>query len=104
MAYRRPPARTTKRGRRVPLVLLVAMTVVGAMPVRAHAVPASDVDHTGNGRHNRNSITVRSPEYNWGIQHVTNTNVDGTNTTQAAFCKRWFRHCRISQRIKAVRH
>ncbi|MGH3374164.1 MAG: hypothetical protein ACRDP6_05455 [Actinoallomurus sp.] len=84
--------------RRVPLVLLVALMVVGGMPVRVRAALVSDGDGIGNGRHNRNSVNVHSPEYNRGIQHITNTNVGGMNNTQASFCKWRFRHCRISQR------
>lgn len=62
---------------------------------------ARGFDHNvGNGRHNKNSISVNSPEFNHGIQHVTNTNIDGNTITQSSFCKRWFRHCRLSQRAR----
>jgi hypothetical protein len=79
-------------------VPLVAVMVVGGMPVHARAALVSDGDGVGNGRHNRNSVTVHSPQFNRGIQHVTNTNVGGVNNTQVSFCKGRFRHCWISQR------
>ena len=87
-----------RRRRRVPFVLLVAVTVVTGMPVRARAALVHDGNGVGNGRHNRNSINVHSPQFNHGIQHITNTNVGGINNIQAAFCKGRFRHCRFSQR------
>jgi hypothetical protein len=93
-----PPASTGAR--RLTLVLLVAAVGVAGVPLRARAALVSDGggNVVGNGRHNRVSVTVNSPEFNRGIQHVTNTNVGGGNNTQAAFCQKWFRHCRISQR------
>ena len=98
---RTPPANA--RARRPTLTVLVAvvtMVVTGA-PLRARAALTSDGGGgvtVGNGRYNKNSVTVNSPEFNHGIQHVTNTNVGGGNNTQASFCKKRFRHCRISQR------
>ena len=94
---RRPPA--SAGARRLTLVVLVAVTLVGGLPLRARAALVADGGVTvGNGRHNRNSVTISSPEYNHGIQHVTNTNVGGGNNTQASFCHKRFRHCWISQR------
>ena len=82
-------------------MLVVAVMVVGGMPVRARAGVRFDHYRTGNGRHNRNSVSVNGPTFNHGIQHVTNTNVSGNTVTQAGFCKGRFRHCRISQRSRA---
>jgi hypothetical protein len=103
-----------------PAVLTIVMTGAGIVsPAGASilatgtgsavAVPARSSDsgngngtvneHSGNGRHNRNSFSINSPEINHGIQHITNTNVSGSTDTQAAFCKRRLRHCRISQRL-----
>jgi hypothetical protein len=91
----------TKRGRRVPLVLLVAVVVAGGMPLRARAALVADDFHTGKGgRHNKNYVSTNSPQFNRGIQHITNTTVGGNIITQAAFCKKKLRHCRISQRAK----
>lgn len=84
-------------------MLLVAVMIVGGIPVRALAVPGFDHD-VGNGRNNRNSVAVNSPEFNRGIQHVTNTNVDGNNITEASFCKWRLHHCRLSQRAKIFGH
>ena len=94
------PRRPHARARRLTLVVLVAVVVVGGVPLRAHAALGSDGGvAVGNGRHNRNSVSINSPEFiNRGIQHVTNTNVGGGNNTQASFCQKRFRHCRISQR------
>ena len=94
--------RTGAGGRRLTLALLLAVVVVGGMPLQARAALVSGGGGgpvtTGNGKHNRNAISVNSPEENFGIQHITNTNAGGGNNTQASFCKWKFRHCRISQR------
>jgi hypothetical protein len=88
------------RARRLVPVVLVAVVVVGGVPLRARAALTSDGGGfaVGNGRHNRISVTINSPELNRGIQHVTNTNAGGGNNTQASFCQKRFRHCRFSQR------
>jgi hypothetical protein len=85
-------------GRRLTLVFLVGVVVVGGVPLRARAVIGDGGVTVGNGRHNKNSVTINSPEFNHGIQHITNTNVGGGNNTEASFCQKKFRHCRISQR------
>ncbi|GAB2849996.1 hypothetical protein GCM10027176_61410 [Actinoallomurus bryophytorum] len=94
-----PPERTVGGAGRVTLILLVVVVIVGGVPLRAGATLVTDGSGNGNGRNNRNSITVNSPEYNHGIQHITNTNASGITNTQASFCKKKFRHCRISQRL-----
>jgi hypothetical protein len=96
MAQRRSTA-----ARRLILGALAALVVVGGVPLRARAALVSDGGGgvtVGNGRHNRNSVTISSPEFNHGIQHITNTNVGGGNNTESSFCQKRFRHCRISQR------
>ena len=95
----RPPSRTVGGAGRVTLILLGVVVTVGGVPPRAGAALVSNGDGNGNGRHNKNSITVDSPTSNRGIQHFNNTNVGGSTNTQAAFCKRKFRHCRIAQRL-----
>lgn len=79
-------------------MLVVAVIVVGGTPVTARAALGFDHGGTGNGRNNRNNISVNSPTINRGVQHVNNTNIDGNTITQAAFCKGRFRHCRFNQR------
>ncbi|MDN3351495.1 hypothetical protein [Actinomadura sp. DC4] len=84
------------------LILLLTVIIVGGMPLRAWAGRWQDGGGglaVGNGRYNRNSVTIRSPEFNHGIQHLTNTNVGGGNNSQASFCLKRFRHCRISQHL-----
>jgi hypothetical protein len=99
MVHRRTettPARTVKG---VALPLLVVVVTVGGVPLHARAAYGSD-DHysVGNGRHNKNVVENFSPEFNHGIQHVTNVNVSGNTSVQASFCKGRFRHCRFNQR------
>lgn len=102
---RKPPARTPVLARRVTVALLVAVVVVGGLPLRAYAdhshSGSGDRFITGNGKFNENLLSVKSPEFNHGIQHPTITPVGGVNNIQAAFCKRKFRHCRIVQRFNA---
>jgi hypothetical protein len=95
----RPPDRTVGGVGRVTLILLVVVVIVGGVPLRAGAALVSNGDGNGNGRYNKNSVSVNSPTYSRGIQHITNTNVSGSTNTQAAFCKKKFRHCRINQRL-----
>ncbi len=87
--------------RRGALMILLATVVVGGLPSHAGAALVSDGSGNGNGHHNRNSVAVNDPTWVRGIQHVINVNVDGNTPTQVAFCRRWFRHCRISQHINA---
>jgi hypothetical protein len=101
MEHRRQRAR---RRVTMPLVAVMAVAAVGGTPSRAHAASRFDHHSTGNGRHNRISITVNSPTFNHGIQNVSNTNVDGNTVTQASFCKGRFRHCRLAQRSGARSH
>lgn len=95
MAHRRPSPW------RLPL-LLVAVVLVCELPGRADAAVPFDHYGSGNGRHNHTDVSVNSPTINRGIQHVTNTNVDGNTVTQASFCKGMFRRCRINQRAHAA--
>jgi hypothetical protein len=52
----------------------------------------------GNGRLNRNAVSVNSPSFQYGQQHITNQNVGGINTVHNAICKR-HRYCSIRQKI-----
>jgi hypothetical protein len=76
-----------------------------ALPAYARTAPppppggsSSVHHHIGNGRHNRNVLTVRSPTHNHGFQHTNNGNSGGVNNTQNSLC----RHstvCNITQKI-----
>lgn len=57
--------------------------------------------HYGNGRHNRNVVSVRSPTHNHGYQHTTNGNAGGTNPTQNGLCRQ-VTVCNITQKITIV--
>jgi hypothetical protein len=98
---RKPPVRTVKGALRLTLVLLVAVVVVGGVPLTARAALGFDGggNVVGNGRHNRVALTINSPEFSHGIQHIGNENAGGGNNTQAALCKKKVRRCRISQRL-----
>jgi hypothetical protein len=98
---RKPPARRLRLARTATLALLVAVVVVGGLPLRARADGSGDRFVAGNGKRNKTFVSSRSPEINHGIQNITNTEVDGIANTQASFCKRRFKHCRIVQRINS---
>lgn len=78
---------------------LVAALATFAVP----ATPARDGDHhhNGNGRHNRNIISVRSPTHNHGYQHTNTSNAGGTNPVQNALC-RHVTACTITQKVTIV--
>lgn len=57
--------------------------------------------YTGNGRRNRNVLSVRSPTHNRGYQHTSNGNSGGTNPTQNALC-RGATVCHVSQSVTFV--
>jgi hypothetical protein len=83
----------------------MAVAVGGAAAHAGAAVVADGggASRIGNGKFNKNSISINSPEENHGIQHMTNTLAGGNANNQAGFCKWRFRHCRISQRFNAFR-
>ena len=68
----------------------------------ANATPQFTVagnGHDGNGRHNKNSITINSPTFNRGIQHTNNGNAGGKYNIEKAFCRAKLRKCKIIQKI-----
>ncbi len=65
-----------------------------AMPFGHHA----DGNQIGNGRFNRNSVSINSPSRQTGPQQVSNQNVGGISTVHNALCKR-HRYCSIRQKI-----
>jgi hypothetical protein len=87
------------------LMLSVALGMSTSLDARAATlprqapitVPAGDHNHNGNGNGNINSITIRSPGYFKGLQHVADANAGGLTNTNNAVCKKR-RHCRIHQR------
>ena len=83
----------------------------GRLAVTAAAVLAGSVSgpaayardhHNGNGHHNRNTISYRSPTYNRGYQHTSNSNAGGTNPVQNALCRHSY-VCHVTQHITIVR-
>jgi hypothetical protein len=87
------------------LCLLLLFSGVGLVSVYATTPAQAAVEmhgNHGNGRNNRNSISINSPTISRGAQHMDNNNIGGRYYTQAAFCKKKL-HCRISQRIVAYR-
>ncbi len=65
------------------------------------AAYASD-HHNGNGHHNRNTISYRSPTHNRGYQHTSNSNAGGMNPVQNALCRHSY-ICHVTQNITIVR-
>jgi hypothetical protein len=57
--------------------------------------------HDGNGRRNRNVISVRSPTRNHGYQHTNNGNAGGMNPVQNALCRN-VTVCTINQKVDVV--
>jgi hypothetical protein len=68
---------------------------------RPAAVARDGNHHDGNGHHNRNIISVRSPTHNRGYQHTNNSNAGGTNPVQNALC-RHVTVCTITQKVNIV--
>ena len=79
---------------------------VATHPARASRAPASVArdgshHHDGNGHHNRNIISVRSPTHNRGYQHTNNGNAGGMNPVQNALC-RHVTVCTINQKVNVI--
>lgn len=57
----------------------------------------------GNGSHNRSTNSIKSPTYNHGYQHTSNSNAGGTNSVLNALCQR-VSNCKLVQNftIKVV--
>lgn len=53
-------------------------------------------EHYGNGRHNLNTFSIRSPTWIRGVQNASNSNTGSSDRAQNAYCKRK-RYCRITQ-------
>jgi hypothetical protein len=77
------------------LMVLLAGSVVAAPA--ASAGRHGDGDDIGNGRFNRNAVTINSPSKLIGDQAVSNANAGGSSPVVNGLCKR-HRHCLIRQR------
>jgi hypothetical protein len=62
----------------------------------APAAYAGDINHNGNGTHNHNAFSIRSPTRNHGVQAISNANAGGVTSSRNALCKRP-RFCHIHQ-------
>jgi hypothetical protein len=88
----------TGTARRTALVALGVSLALGMPSCGAEAaVVADDINHNGNGTHNHNAFSIRSPTFNSGIAPGSNANAGGTTNTPRAKCKK-VKHCIIRQR------
>lgn len=111
-----PRARRGVRAHRPAVVALVVAFGVGgaSLPAEAATTPtgsavmARPADHSdnasrgdivGNGRNNRNLVTINSPALTHGNQTFQNANVGGSTPSQAAFCKWRRHHCTFHQKM-----
>ena len=84
----------------VTVVVAAPMTDAGAAVARGGSSGGGgSVNHSENGRFNKNNFAVNSPSFVRGSQNIFNQNIGGRNPTQAAFCKKRFHHCKIVQRL-----
>lgn len=74
--------------------LLLALTAGSCLV--APAAYAGDINHNGNGTHNHNAFSIRSPTRNDGVQAISNANAGGVGSSRNALCKRT-RFCHIRQ-------
>jgi hypothetical protein len=79
---------------------------VASRPARVSRRPATVArdgsrHHDGNGHHNRNIISVRSPTHNRGYQHTNNSNAGGMNPVQNALCRN-VTVCTINQKVNVI--
>ncbi len=80
------------------LLACVSAAVSVACPLGASAW----ADHHGNGRHNRTTVSYRSPTHNRGYQHTSNSNAGGVSNVQNALCRGAY-VCHVTQNITIVR-
>ncbi|GAB3972304.1 hypothetical protein GCM10029978_049140 [Actinoallomurus acanthiterrae] len=71
-------------------------------PERGAATLVTDHTDSGNGRHNRSALSVRSPVRNHGYQHTNNGNAGGLNNVQNAMCAH-ATVCNLTQKVTVVR-
>jgi hypothetical protein len=80
------------------IVLLTVGICLTATPAYGGTLTVlnGDINHNGNGKHNHNAFSIRSPTHNKGFQIISNTNAGGVGSSRNAFCKR-VRFCHIHQ-------
>jgi hypothetical protein len=82
--------RTTNGG-----LLVLLMSLLAVPQAYGSTVPA-DINHNGNGTHNHNAFSIRSPTRNSGVQAISNANAGGVSWSRNALCKK-VRICHIRQ-------
>lgn len=79
---------------------LLGLGVSLALAVPTHGAEAAvtgDINHNGNGFHNHNAFSIRSPSFNTGFEPGSNANAGGLSNTPRARCKK-VHHCLIRQK------
>lgn len=89
------PTEVSRNMRR--FTLFVLTLVVSGIVTPPPAV-ATGPTGWGDGKHNKNYMAVNSPTNMRGAQQIS-VSISGKTKTQAAYCKRKARICRISQRM-----
>jgi hypothetical protein len=80
----------------------------GSVPLPASADPepaqtdATDHGHYGNGTHNGNIFSTRSPTHNQGYQHTSTSTAGGATSIQNAMCRN-VKVCNIIQKVTLPR-
>lgn len=82
----------------------LAAPPAAAAPAERAPARAARADDTrgGNGRHNNNTFSIKSPTRNSGYQHTNSGNAGGANSVQNALC-RGSSVCRVTQNVTIVR-
>lgn len=75
---------------------LLALLTFGACLYASPQAYAGDHNRVGNGAHNHNALSIRSPTRNSGVQAISNANAGGVSSSRNALCKRT-RFCHIHQ-------
>jgi hypothetical protein len=93
------PTRSLAEGKPLMKVIekggLLLVLTVGSCLVAPPAY-AGDINKNGNGTHNHNALSIRSPTHNDGVQAISNANAGGAGSSRNALCKR-ARFCHIRQ-------
>jgi hypothetical protein len=79
------------------VVLLTLGACLAAPPAYGSStILTGDINHNGNGTHNHNALSIRSPTSNSGLQAISNANAGGVGSSRNALCKK-SRFCHIHQ-------
>lgn len=76
--------------------LVILFTLGACLAVRPAMALADDVNHNGNGTHNHNALSIRSPTHNSGVQAISNASAGGVTSSRNALCKKTL-FCHIHQ-------